>query len=126
MGPPSADNRKQIAKQKLQSYIMKNLAKGVGELRVDEAQRDLQLAPQEILDAYNELVKEGWIKGKPDANKPGPTPNQPPPQQPPQAGQQQPPQPPQQPNAYEEAVSKLPPGEVPRDRFDANSPFLER
>jgi hypothetical protein len=125
-GPPGADNRKQIAKQKLQSYILQNLSKGVGELRMDEAQRDLHLAPQEILEAYNELVTEGWIKGKPDANKPMQPQNQPPQQQPTQPGQPQPPQPPQQPSAYEEAVSKLPPGEVPRDRFDANSPFLER
>jgi DNA-binding transcriptional MocR family regulator len=93
---------------------------------MDEAQKDLRLAPQEILEAYNELVTEGWIKGKPDTTKTGPPQNQqsqPPPIQP---GPQQPHQPQQQVNAYEEAVSKLPPGEVPRDRFDANSPFLER
>ena len=122
----AAANTKQIAKQKLQSYVLQNLSKGVNELRMDEAQRDLHLTPQEILEAYNELVTEGWIKGKPDANRPAPPPSQQP--QPPQTqpGQQQPPQPPQQPNAYEEAVSKLPPGEQPRDRFDANSPFLER
>ena len=126
MGPPSVENRKQIAKQKLQSYILKNLSKGVGELRMDEAQRDLQLAPQEILEAYNELVREGWIKGKPDATQQGPPQNQQSQGPQGQPGTPAPSQPPQQPNAYEEAVKKLPPGEVPRDRFDANTPFLER
>jgi len=126
MTPTSVENRKQIAKQKLQSYILKNLSKGVGELRMDEAQRDLQLAPQEILEAYNELVREGWIKGKPDATQQGPPQNQQSQGPQGQPGTPAPSQPPQQPNAYEEAVKKLPPGEVPRDRFDANTPFLER
>jgi hypothetical protein len=126
MTPTSVENRKQIAKQKLQSYILKNLSKGVGELRMDEAQRDLQLAPQEILEAYNELVREGWIKGKPDATQQGPPQNQQSQGPQGQLGTPAPSQPPQQPNAYEEAVKKLPPGEVPRDRFDANTPFLER
>jgi hypothetical protein len=134
MGPPgqpgaaptSAANSKLVAKQKLQSYILQNLSKGIAELRMDEAQKDLRLAPQEILEAYNELVVEGWIKGKPDGNKPGQPQNQPPQPQPAQTQQQPQPQPPQQPNAYDEAVKTLHPGEVPRDRFAADSPFLER
>ena len=125
VGPPGGDNRKLVAKGKLQGYIMQNLAKGMAELRMDEAQRDLHLAPQEILEAYNDLVAEGWIKGKPDG-KPGQPQNQPPQQQPAQTQQQPQPQPPQQPNAYDEAVKTLHPGEVPRDRFAADSPFLER
>lgn len=126
MGPPTTDNRKQIAKQKLQSYILQNLSKGLGELRMDEAQRDLNLQPQEILEAYNELVKEGWIKGKPDGNKPGQPQNQPPQPPPTQPGQQQPPQPQQQQIPPTEPTQNLHPGEIPRDRFDPNSPFLER
>jgi hypothetical protein len=124
--PPGVSNTKLIAKQKLQSYILQNLSKGVSELRMDEAQRDLNLAPPEILDAYNDLVKEGWIKGKPDQTQPGQRQNQPPQQQPPQTQQQPAQQEDEKMKAYLDAVKKLPPGEVPRDRFAADSPFLER
>jgi hypothetical protein len=124
--PTSAANTKSVAKQKLQSYILQNLSKGIAELRMDEAQRDLRLTAQEIVEAYNELVSEGWIKGKPDGNKPGTPQNLPPPPQPAQTQVQPPATSPQQQNAYEEVVKNLHPGEVPRDRFDANSPFLER
>jgi hypothetical protein len=125
--PPSGSSPKVIAKQKLQSYILQNLSKGIKELRMDEAQRDLRLAPQEILEAYNELVAEGWIKGaKPDGTQPGASQNQ-------QAAAQPGPTQTQSPNpgdekmkAYTEAVNKLHPGEVPRDRFASDSPFLER
>jgi hypothetical protein len=122
----SAANNKLIAKQKLQSYILQNLSKGVKELRMDEAQRDLRLSPQEIVEVYNELVAEGWIKAKPDGTQPGPRQEpQPQPQQAP-ANTAQPTPNMQQQNPYEEAIKNLAPGEIPRDRFDPNAAFLER
>jgi hypothetical protein len=121
VAPPSGGNPKLIAKQKLQSYILQNLSKGIKELRMDEAQRDLRLSPQEIVEVYNELVAEGWIKGKPDGTQPGtPQPQPTPPGTPPPAPINQQQVPPEDP------TRNLHPGEIPRDRFDPNSPFLER
>jgi len=88
---------------------------------MDEAQRDLRLSPQEIVEVYNELVAEGWIKGKPDGTQPGtPQPQPTPPGTPPPAPINQQQVPPEDP------TRNLHPGEIPRDRFDPNSPFLER
>ena len=129
-GQQSAPSGKAVAKQKLQSYIMQNLSKGVQELRMDDAQRELSLSPQEIIGAYNELVTEGWIKAKPDGKQPPTTPPTPLPQQPPgpppsgEAAAMMPHQQPQQ--VSEDPTRNLHPGEQPRDRFDANAPFLER
>ena len=111
-----ANDMNQVAKQKLQNYIMKNLEKGVNKLVMDEAQRTLGISPQQILQAYDELVAEGWIQGPPQQKQPPATQQQPPTQPIPQ----------QTPPPQNEQTQNLHPGETPRDRFDANAPFLER
>jgi DNA-binding transcriptional MocR family regulator len=93
---------------------------------MDEATRDLRLQPQEVLEAYNELVVEGWIKGKPDGTQPGTPQNQPPQPQPTPTAQPQAQTTPQQQTPQNDPTKDLHLGEQPRDRFDPNSPFLER
>jgi len=113
-----ANPQQQIALQKLQNYIMQNIQKGVNELRLNEAQKALGLSQQEIMTAYNELVKQGWIEPKTQQqNTPPIQPMQPQPQaQPQQQPQEAPPQLPQ-PTLQEAGVI--------RERFPRDAAFLE-
>jgi phage host-nuclease inhibitor protein Gam len=114
---PATD--KQVAIQKLQNYIMQNLQKGIQEIRMEEATKALGLTPQQVLEAYNELQKAGYIKQSGAAPQP---------QKPPAAAPNQPTPPPSAPPPTSNAapVASTPSGAAIENRFDEHSPFLER
>jgi phage host-nuclease inhibitor protein Gam len=120
--PPATHqkNDKQIAVQKLQSYIMQNLKNNIQQIVMEDATKALGLTPQQILEAYNELKAAGWITDKQPAVAPQTqaaqasiTPTQAPTPAPAQTRNNQP-------------VASTPAGAAIENRFDANSPFLER
>jgi hypothetical protein len=109
----SSTDIKQVVKQKVRSYILQNLKKGVYELRMDEAVGALNLTQEQIFEAYNELKAEGWIKDKEQQEQKTSSPSSLP----------------SSPSSLPSSPSSQPQqntGATPNGRFDENAPFLER
>jgi len=61
---PEAASMQNIIKQQLKAYILRRMKAGATSLNVYQAATELGLTPQQIVQAYEALAKEGWFHVK--------------------------------------------------------------
>ena len=67
---PEAQRMRSVIKEQLKAYILRKMKAGATMLNVAEAAKDLGLTPQQIVEAYQELAREGWFHVKIPQEKP--------------------------------------------------------